>query len=222
MKTVLPLIVMLVSFVASAHAATISGHIYDLDLNDVNDAVVQINSTPFQQIIAKNGTYTVEVPNGNYYLVVSQYKSGEKLGFARENISIRREGTYKLDIILFPVLEEVEDLPDIGQVDDEDKNTFYISFPFWVVIILMFIFFGAWLLLKFRKKNKNAVPHLPDPLLNELIKLLQANHNRMTQKELHKALPWSEAKLSIVLTQLEAQGKIQKFKRGRTNTVVLK
>lgn len=45
-------------------------------------------------------------------------------------------------------------------------------------------------------------------------------HSRITQKELRKMLPYSEAKISLVVAQLESAGKIKKIKKGRGNILV--
>jgi uncharacterized membrane protein len=43
---------------------------------------------------------------------------------------------------------------------------------------------------------------------------------RTTQKDIRKAIPLSEAKISLILTDLESQGKIRKIKKGRGNVLI--
>ncbi|MBS3149146.1 hypothetical protein J4455_00425 [Candidatus Woesearchaeota archaeon] len=43
----------------------------------------------------------------------------------------------------------------------------------------------------------------------------------MTQKDIRKELKISEAKVSLILTQLESEGRIKKIKKGRGNIVIL-
>ena len=45
---------------------------------------------------------------------------------------------------------------------------------------------------------------------------------RTTQKEIRKNFPMSEAKISLIITELEHRGKIEKIKRGRSNIIILK
>jgi len=45
---------------------------------------------------------------------------------------------------------------------------------------------------------------------------------RITQKSLRKQFPLSEAKISLVITELEAKGKIEKIKKGRGNLLIFK
>ena len=44
---------------------------------------------------------------------------------------------------------------------------------------------------------------------------------RTTQKDIRKEFPVSEAKISLILTELESKGKIKKIKKGKTNVVIL-
>ncbi|VVB99698.1 Uncharacterised protein [uncultured archaeon] len=43
----------------------------------------------------------------------------------------------------------------------------------------------------------------------------------LAQKELRKAMPFSEAKVSLIVTELEEMGAVKKFKRGRGNIIKL-
>jgi uncharacterized membrane protein len=59
---------------------------------------------------------------------------------------------------------------------------------------------------------------LPEDL-NELLNLIRNNGNRITQRELRKKSPYSESKVSLMLSDLEERGLIEKFKRGRGNII---
>lgn len=59
--------------------------------------------------------------------------------------------------------------------------------------------------------------------LNEILTILRKHDGRMTQKELRKEMMHlSEAKISLLLTELEHKGKLEKIKRGRGNVVVVR
>lgn len=60
--------------------------------------------------------------------------------------------------------------------------------------------------------------NLPDDL-KELLELIRASGNRITQRELRKKSPYSESKVSLMLSDLEERGLIEKFKRGRGNII---
>jgi uncharacterized membrane protein len=56
----------------------------------------------------------------------------------------------------------------------------------------------------------------------KVVSTIHSYGNRVTQKELRKALPeWSEAKVSIEVTELEDLGFIRKIKKGRGNILRL-
>jgi uncharacterized membrane protein len=59
---------------------------------------------------------------------------------------------------------------------------------------------------------------LPDDL-KEILNLIRANGNRITQRELRKKSPYSESKVSLMLSDLEERGLVEKFKRGRGNII---
>jgi uncharacterized membrane protein len=59
---------------------------------------------------------------------------------------------------------------------------------------------------------------LPDDL-KEIMDLIRANGNRITQRELRKKSPYSESKVSLMLSDLEERGLIEKFKKGRGNVI---
>jgi len=44
----------------------------------------------------------------------------------------------------------------------------------------------------------------------------------VTQKEIRKNFPVSQASISLILTELENDGKLKKIKRGKGNIIILK
>ena len=57
---------MLIFFVNLSYAATVYGTVYDLSLKKLDNAVVEMNTSPKQQMVTKNGTYSFDVSNGLY------------------------------------------------------------------------------------------------------------------------------------------------------------
>lgn len=55
-----------------------------------------------------------------------------------------------------------------------------------------------------------------------LVRVLKARDGRATQKELRKDLPFSEAKVSLMVSELEHDGKVTKIRKGRGNIIILK
>ena len=60
------------------------------------------------------------------------------------------------------------------------------------------------------------------PDVEGVLQVMKEQGGRITQKELRKYFPLSEAKVSLLLTELEAKGKIEKIKKGRGNIILLK
>jgi len=149
-----------------------------------------------------------------------------------------------LDIFYENKFSELEDISVFAE-EDKGPNYGYLIVFFIVIIIVL----AAYLYTKNKDdNNKNnsdnelEVPNvevntpvsdvltsdthmdelqtLPDDLL-EMIEIINAAGGRMTQRELRKKVQYSEAKVSLMLSDLEDRGIIRKFKKGRGNVVVL-
>lgn len=68
------------------------------------------------------------------------------------------------------------------------------------------------------ESSKHSKINLPEDL-KELLELIRASGNRISQRELRKKSPYSESKVSLMLSDLEERGLIEKFKRGRGNII---
>ena len=53
------------------------------------------------------------------------------------------------------------------------------------------------------------------------MKVIVEEGGRTTQKDIRKRIPLSEAKVSLLISELESMGKIKKIKKGRGNIIVL-
>jgi len=61
-----------------------------------------------------------------------------------------------------------------------------------------------------------------DKLVIDVIEFIKSEGGSTTQKDIRKNFPSSEAKISLVLTELEHAQTIQKIKKGRGNIIVLR
>jgi|SRR3989344_331641 len=200
--------------------AVVKGEIYDFSLESVNDVLVQINTVPLQKQIAINGNYNFEVANGNYVIKVFSL-NGDLVG--KENITILDNGTYNLDIIVFPNLDDAgEDteidstLQEINDTKTDNNSRYIISFILLLILITVML-----LLWKFKFKKEDNLDESNDQLSNEVLEIIK-KEKRINQKDLRKHFPLSEAKISLVISELEAKGKIEKIKKGRGNILILK
>ena len=218
-------ILLLVLSITAVSAAEIYGKVYRWDTLDVlNNAVVEIKDGSIQRMVSENGEYSFNVTPGNYTIVAY---AGEY--YASENVTV--EGSMRFDLILFPKLEEIEELPDFPTVEEQNEG-----FPYYAVAI--FVSGLVLAVLFFIKKRSEEQPlhepasdshevayaeeyDLPEDLA-EVVELIRKEGGRITQKELRKKLGYSEAKMSLIIADLERRGIVEKVKKGRGNIIFLR
>lgn len=203
-----------------ASAATLQGTIYDENL-EVTRAMVTLTS-PEQRMLAEEGSYSFDVSPGNYTLFVASVDGSVT---ATEYILIPEEGAYTYDLFLFGDLEldldsglEIVAEPLI-QEEDLTPPTDVSGVLERLLIILLLGLFGyfAW-----KRIQVRAVDEQPDADdLVERVLAIIASEGRISQKDLRARFSESEAKISLVVSELEADGKIKKIKKGRGNILVL-
>ncbi len=211
------LLVMLLS-INIVYGAAISGTVYDFSLNKISNIIIEINTEPTQRTISKTGFYSFNVPEGNYKITA---KTINNEIITTENITVNQEGIYTLDLISSIDILSTENTttenylditPEITQIEEKINYSFFI-----LIIVLTIIFIGLY----FYRKRKAVIKPEETDLLNKVLDIIK-KEKRTTQKEIRKLIPYSEAKISLILTELEAKGKIQKIKKGRANVIILK
>jgi uncharacterized membrane protein len=80
------------------------------------------------------------------------------------------------------------------------------------------------------KKQAEQPPQSPQPSVQNLLlpedcrqvlSIIEKNDGRITQLDLRKMLPYSEAKVSLIVSDLESRGLVKKIKKGRGNVLIL-
>ncbi len=221
----LPFIIIV--FLASAfsvNGATIHGTVYTLYLEVATGAIVEINTEPRQVKVASDGAYSFEL-NPGIYLIRAGYRNEDEF-FLEKEIKIEKEGSYVLDLVLMPnlegengVLEEIEEFTRI-----EEKRSFW---PFLLIgiFILLLVFM---IFMRFKKKQENfetkdeEIKSEKEEEIDKLIEFIKTQGGRVTQKEIRKNFPGSEAKISLIIADLEDRGILRKIKKGRGNIIILK
>jgi len=211
-------------------AANISGTIYDIELNELNNVIVEINSIPKQSFVSKNGQYSFEVSHGEYII-----SAKHEQGIAKETITIADNGSYNIDLILFPDFSEEEELLNES---DLDISTPYIEPPeknhslYYLIGFILFIIITIIVIFRYTKKLETGLQEELKEIkktdkeelesdLNEIIKFIKKQGGRTTQKDIRKNFPQSEAKISLMIAELEHKGRINKIKKGRGNIITL-
>ncbi len=220
-------------------AATLQGMVYDSHLNAEEDVLVEINTTPQQKYLAKQGTYQFTVPAGEYTLTAR--KADVR---TTEEVRITTEGNYVVDLFLLPDFADENELWKETEEDLVTDETLDESYSWWRYVLAGgIILFGLYRLLKARKKygplrlfrkkmqeeSRKSMEQHKDELAQEpgyiekALEILKAHDGRISQKELRKEMLYlSEAKISLIITELEHKGKVEKVKKGRGNVIILK
>lgn len=202
-------------------AAKVYGNIYDFSLNKVSEAKVELNTTPHQFVVSKDGSYSFDIQNGFYTIKAEFEEKGFILSESR-NISIKDDGDYIIDLVLFPNLEEELEEPEIDILDEKKSSVSLLVFVFLLILgIIIFIIFR-------NKKNyasKEDSKELEQDYeknLDDIIKIIEDEDGRATQKDIRKKMPYSEAKISLMIAELEHKNIVEKIKKGRGNIIILK
>ena len=221
--------------ISQAYAATLHGSVYDLSLDKVSGVVIELNTTPLQRVISRDGSYSFSINPGSYKITARQLAQNLTLANAEEKIQIIEDGNYTLDLFLYPSFEEEEALMNSSNLSLETPpvQSITLSVTSIIAIIALFLIILALALaplyIRLLKKPTPAAPSAPlapattaGTDLETVLKILSSEGGRATQKEIRKQLPLSEAKVSLIIAELEAKGIIEKIKKGRGNIIVLK
>ncbi len=220
-------------------AATIQGTVYNDDLTQQTNVIITINTTPSQQILAKTGEFSLAAPIGTYELIA---KKGNESTI--EILEVTQEGTFTHDIFMLPGLDD-EDLLDSDQEnieniesltsDQSPKWPYYIFTLILILLLIRIIYarkkYGP--LSVFRKKIKQEQQKTTEQIIKEIEaepsilektkEILKKHDGRMYQTDLRKELNYlSEAKVSLIITELEHKNEVEKIKKGRGNIIILK
>ncbi|MCK5474651.1 MAG: hypothetical protein KAI53_04540 [Candidatus Aenigmarchaeota archaeon] len=232
MRTMI-LVLLVLMLIPASHAATIQGTVYDwTTLEPVPKTIITVNSNPLQTYVSKDGTYSFELPFGVYTLSAVHYTNNVLDSAINETITITGDGSFTMDLILFPEIDFGSDLindSDFDLYDPYGKTKgldFYSYLAIAAILIFVYIFRKPLRgIVKSRhaeKKIQNTVPENGELSgeLKKVVSVLKKNGGRMTQKDIRQEFPLSEGKVSLMITELESMGVVKRIKSGRTNVVV--
>ncbi|MBI2663286.1 hypothetical protein HYX15_02010 [Candidatus Woesearchaeota archaeon] len=200
------------------YAAEIRGTIYDEGLDKVKDSIIEVNSQPKQKFVSKDGTYSFTLPKGDY-IITARFEDLT----AQDNITIKEDGVFILDLFLFPDFEDDFDADiEVDNFNDNGNLFVYSIYALGLIVIIGLVIYKY----KFYDKgkisnNENEIVLEEDEILNRIMEIMEKNNGRTTQKDIRKEIKLSEAKISLALTELEHKGKLKKIKKGRGNVIIL-
>ncbi len=211
------LIVILLSL-AFSEAADIYGNLYDPALKRMYSSVIEINTTPRQRFVSTNGSYHFTISPGSYEIRASSITGLA----AMENLTVVDEGRYILDLFLYP-----EDGLDIGDVYIPEPIP-SSKMPVWLltgfgVLLVSSAFIIAFLIRQntdMRRMHLEALKGLDDDE-KKVLTLLRDNKGRLSQQVIGREFTYTDAKVSLMLTDLEDKRFIRRVKRGRANMIFL-
>ncbi|WP_202319719.1 helix-turn-helix transcriptional regulator [Archaeoglobus neptunius] len=216
-------VLVLILAIAVADGAEIYGKIYRWDTLDVmKDVIVEIKDGTVQRIVSEDGSYSFNVSPGNYTIIAW---SGEYM--AVENLTVKN--TTRFDLILFPKLGEIEEVPEFPAINVESEPPYYLLAAAASAFIVVALY-----LIKRRSGREAEQTDVPSGVLSaehaddlpedlaEVVEIIKREGGRITQKELRKRLGYSEAKMSLIIADLERRGVVEKVKKGRGNIIFLK
>ena len=211
-------LIVLLLFIDTALGATVFGSVYDFSLEKQNNAIVIVNSTPKQIVVAKDGDYFFELPIGKYKIEAKYVVDNETLSSITELIDVQSEGSFRLDLILFPSFEAEEEILEETELEIENFEE-----KDYTLTIVFAVIFGIGVILYFISRFiKPKSTEIEVDEAKKIIEFIKKQGGRATQKDIRKNFPSSEAKISLILTGLEEKGIVKKIKRGRGNIIVLR
>lgn len=279
--------IVIILILPTVSAITIHGTVYEWStFEPLDNALMEVNSTPTQFRVAASGVYSFNLPPGDYLIKTSYYQNETLVYYSEDTLTVTDyDGDYVFDILMFPLQEEAEEFPDedIGNVtyDVEDNILPEFDWTYTAVALLILMIMVAAAYYYYNRKDglenkseptilteqtesakqtmstepiesaeqtisaepiesakpvpgvhsKNAHPDGREPALDidklpedlkGIIEILEKLGGRMTQKDLRTRLNYSEAKVSLMITDLEDRGLVHKVKRGRGNIILLR
>ena len=139
-----------VPFLADSNiTATVQGRTYAWDtFEPLTDTVIDIDSTPPQSIVAKDGMYSFKLAPGDYSITARYYQNNTLVYSKETAFKVEDEGSYVLDLLLYPVSEntvaettaaKTDNLNDVNPT--EQTNTSTISYL--PIALMLFLLLGA-------------------------------------------------------------------------------
>ncbi|WP_456478824.1 helix-turn-helix transcriptional regulator [Geoglobus ahangari] len=221
MQKLLPALVLAILLSSPVSAAIIEGKVYSWEtFEPLKNCIVTINTTPVQRYVAVNGSYMFEVEPGVYLLEAYYY--GDITLYANETVRITENGTYRIDLLAQPVIEELNaSAPEISfELGNGKRESSWPVVPVFIALTVV-IAASGYLIIRRKSEKRDDEEELPEDL-EELLAIIRRSGGRITQKELKQLTGYSDAKISLMLTDLERRGKIERVKKGRGKIIFLK
>lgn len=150
--------------------ATVHGVAYEWStFEPLDNAIIEINTTPVQSLVAKSGVYSFDLSSGTYLVKATYYQNGTLTHYGEEVITVSDEGNYVVDLLLLPsytasgldaagASQERTGLDATGHTGDSSGILIGVSLT--LILVLVILFYQV-------RYNKDASPAVPRPRRTE-------------------------------------------------------
>lgn len=132
--------------------ATISGTAFEwFTLEPIGNIIVEIDTIPKQTIVSGDGSYSFNAGEGTYTLTAQYFEDNLLVYEATETIVIGEDGSFIIDLIMLPSLEDeffLDDLNNLSVLEELEEpqqvdNSNLIGGVILVLVAFILILFGA-------------------------------------------------------------------------------
>jgi uncharacterized membrane protein len=140
------IILILTGIGSAANIATVHGVAYEWStFEPLDNAIIEVNSTPTQSMVAQYGVYSFELANGTYMITASYYEDDQLTYYAEDIITVSEEGSYVLDLLLVPSYsssnETESEVSNIESSSGTNSNSLVYGSILVIVILLVLLIF---------------------------------------------------------------------------------
>ncbi|MDK2939489.1 MAG: hypothetical protein PWQ51_1654 [Methanolobus sp.] len=129
---------------SAANIATVHGVAYEWStFEPLDNAIIEVNSTPTQSMVAQYGVYSFELANGTYMITASYYEDDQLTYYAEDIITVSEEGSYVLDLLLVPSYsssnETESEVSNIESSSGTNSNSLLYGSILVIVLLLVLL-----------------------------------------------------------------------------------
>jgi len=239
---------LITSFILPIFSASVSGVIYDENINPLKGAIVKIEKDQalYSQIITEQtGNYQFSLPTGDYNLTASVKERNQTLQTSVA-LKLSENTSIVIDLLLLPELGA--EIPEIVTPTEEEEfpsmaeetlpiTPIFLGFVIILIIAVIFVVYSIWkkqaeqekVQKKQAEETKREIEEIKrkkeEPPLGrfltdeEKIYQMVQRMKEVPQKHIVIETGFSKAKVTLILKKLEKIGKIKRTSTGREKII---
>ena len=198
---------MLTGIGSAANIATVHGVAYEWStFEPLDNAIIEVNSTPAQSMVAQYGVYSFELTNGTYKITASYYEDDQLTYYAEDVITISEEGSYVLDLLLVPSYSnDTESVGSAGEVSSDANSNSLLYGSILLIFVLL-------VLLLSQMKQKPQTPRYAAVRREEVHHKVSGVTPKVTEKPV-----LAEDKATVTETESISSPEVEKEAVGLTD-----